>query len=164
MIYVIATVADNDVIGVKGKLPWGISTHWFQMHTYGGAVIMGRKTWESIGEKPLPGRFNVVLTRQPHHNGVHFKNAVHYCTSFHKAFDICYLIGRIYVIGGSEIYNAAFLSGRVSGVILTRIHNATKGDRFIVLPNKKRLVYHSKTYHPKCIGLSYTFQIFSLKC
>ena len=158
MIYVIAAVAQDDVIGYNGNLPWHISRdmRWFKMHTYGGAVIMGRKTWESIGRIPLPGRINIVLTRSP----ARVENGVYFCNSIQTAIEIC-AADRIYIIGGSEIYNTAFLSGRVSGIILTRIHNQIKGDRHIVLPVKKRLVYSSTTFKSK--NLQYTFEIYSLK-
>ena len=166
MIYVIAAVAENDVIGYNGNLPWHISRdmQWFKMHTYGGCVIMGRKTWESIGKRPLPGRTNIVMTRTmflPCDKGVFIKDGVYFCHSIDTAFDLCQAFDRIYIIGGSEIYNAAFLSGQVRGIILTRIHNTMDGDRYLVLPDKKHLVYQSKTFNAK--ELSYTFEIYKLK-
>ena len=62
----IAAVADNGVIGVDGDLPWHIpdDLRWFKGVTRGHAIIMGRKTWQSL-PKPLPRRLNVVLTRSP---------------------------------------------------------------------------------------------------
>src|SRR5271154_3909195 len=64
--HAIAAMSENRVIGNQGKIPWHIPEdfRWFKHKTMGGTLIMGRKTFESIG-KPLPGRKTVVLTRQP---------------------------------------------------------------------------------------------------
>jgi len=66
LFHAIAAMSENRVIGDKGKIPWHIADdfRWFKHKTMGGTLIMGRKTFESIG-KPLPGRKTIVLTRQP---------------------------------------------------------------------------------------------------
>ena len=66
MISLIAAIGENRVIGNKGKIPWHIAEDFkrFKRLTQGHAVIMGRKTYESIG-KPLPNRTNIVITRDP---------------------------------------------------------------------------------------------------
>jgi len=63
----IVAVAENGVIGVKGQLPWRLpeDLRRFKLLTLGKPVIMGRKTWDSLPRKPLPGRSNIVVTRDP---------------------------------------------------------------------------------------------------
>jgi len=65
-IVLVVAIADNGVIGNKGALPWHISDDLkrFKALTTGHTVVMGRKTWDSLPRKPLPGRVNVVVTRQ----------------------------------------------------------------------------------------------------
>ena len=65
MIYLILARADNGVIGAKGALPWRLPEDMrrFKALTMGKPCIMGRKTWESLPKKPLPGRTNIVVTR-----------------------------------------------------------------------------------------------------
>ena len=67
MLYLIAAVSEDNVIGVEGRLPWRLKRElkWFKMNTHNGAVIMGRKTWDSLPKKPLPHRLNIVITRGP---------------------------------------------------------------------------------------------------
>ena len=74
----IAAVADNGVIGVAGALPWRIAAdmRWFKAHTMGRPVVMGRKTWDSLPKKQLPGRANIVVTRaRDFRNGVHISHS-----------------------------------------------------------------------------------------
>jgi len=63
----IAAIAENGVIGDGLSIPWRISDDFkhFKKTTLGGIIVMGRKTWESLGKRPLPGRENVVLTSRP---------------------------------------------------------------------------------------------------
>ena len=65
-IVLVVAIADNGVIGNKGALPWHISDDLkrFKALTIGHTIVMGRKTWDSLPRKPLPGRVNVVVTRQ----------------------------------------------------------------------------------------------------
>src|SRR5512139_2173655 len=65
-VYLVAALASNGVIGAQGKLPWHLpeDLQHFKKLTLGHPVIMGRRTWESLG-RPLPGRENIVVTRRP---------------------------------------------------------------------------------------------------
>ena len=69
MISIIVAIAKNGVIGVSGDLPWRLSSDLkrFKRDTMGKPIVMGRKTWESIG-RPLPGRPNIVVTRNATYN------------------------------------------------------------------------------------------------
>lgn len=96
----IVAVSADGVIGVDGGLPWHYPEDLkrFKRLTLGGTVIMGRKTWESLGRKPLPGRRNVVISRQDVEHVESF-------TSIAEAINSCR--EPLWIIGGAQIYLAA---------------------------------------------------------
>ena len=115
----IAAVAPNGAIGHNGKMPWpkvAEDLAWFKEVTLNHTVIMGRKTWESVGEKPLPQRHNIVLshTAPPFPLSVVEDNSNFHSSPVSFYSDIAKLQGAIknstnsdslfFVIGGSEIY------------------------------------------------------------
>ena len=123
-IYLVAAVARNGVIGAHGKLPWHLpeDLQHFKKLTLGHPVIMGRRTWESLG-KPLPGRENIVITRTRglrgagrERRGVARRGAIALCAGEPVAF----------VIGGAEIYAAAL--PLADGLVLTEIQQDFEGD------------------------------------
>ena len=105
MVSIVVAFDDNGIIGDKGRLPWNIpeDLRKFKEITLGKVVIMGRKTYESIG-KPLPGRVNIVLTKKKNYapQGVlvcgDFKESIKKAAEYKK---------EIFVIGGAEIYKQA---------------------------------------------------------
>jgi dihydrofolate reductase len=126
----IVAVAANDVIGVNNDLPWDIpeDMKFFRDKTKGKALIMGRKTFESVGH-PLPNRLSVVITRQTDYNPGHseivvkpdLKSAIEYCaTQVGKYGD------EVFIIGGGEIFKDSM--DIVDVIYLTRIHQDFKGD------------------------------------
>lgn len=100
MVTIVAAVARNGVIGRDGGLPWHLpgDLRRFKRLTMGGTLVMGRKTYESIG-RPLPGRTTVVVTRQPDWSveGVVVARSVK--EALEAAGD-----GEVFVVGGAEIY------------------------------------------------------------
>jgi dihydrofolate reductase len=122
-LYLVAAVAENGVIGVNGKLPWHLpeDLKHFKQLTSGHAVIMGRKTWESIG-RPLPNRNNIVVSRK---EGFQAPGAS-VAASFEDALALCAATEAVFVIGGGEIYRAAM--PYAAGLVLTEIHRAYEGD------------------------------------
>ena len=125
---ILVAVAENGVIGRGNALPWRLSEDLkrFKALTIGRVVVMGRKTAESIG-KPLPGRRNIVVTRQPSWGGGLWETA----PSLRAALDAAeQKADEVFVIGGAEIYAQALpLAGRL---YLTRVHARPDGD--VVLP------------------------------
>lgn len=121
--YLVAAVAQNGVIGAKGKLPWHLpeDLKHFKQVTSGHPVIMGRKTWESIG-RPLPNRNNIVVSRR---EGFRAPGA-NVAASLEDALALCADAGPVFVIGGSELYRAALPDA--TGLVLTEIHRAYEGD------------------------------------
>lgn len=125
IISLIAAVAENGVIGRKGALPWHIPSDLkrFNAVTRGHTVIMGRKTFESIG-RPLPGRRNIVLTRQQDYQAEGCE-IVH---DLDSAFAACAGEAEVFIGGGGEVYAATIpLADRI---YLTRVKAAVEGDTF----------------------------------
>lgn len=130
----IVAVSANDVIGVNNTLPWDIpeDMKFFRDKTKGKALIMGRKTFESVGH-PLPHRLNVVVTRQkdykaPAPNVViqpDLKSAIEYCRGQVSKYG-----DEVFIIGGGEIFKESM--DIVDVIYLTRIHKDFPGD--IVYP------------------------------
>ena len=111
-IAIYVAIAENGVIGREGGLPWRLSSDLkrFKADTMGKPIVMGRKTWESFPRRPLPGRLNIVVTRDPSFRA-EGAEVVH---SFEDAIALARVRGRcmadadeICVIGGGEIYRQA---------------------------------------------------------
>lgn len=124
----IVAAAKNDVIGVNNALPWHIpeDLKFFREKTKGKALIMGRKTFESVGH-PLPHRLNVVVTRQKDYqaNGAvvfaSLQEAIEHCKAQTDQFG-----NEIFIIGGGEIFRESL--PLVDTVYLTRIHADYPGE------------------------------------
>jgi dihydrofolate reductase len=123
LVTMIVAAADNGVIGRDNALPWHLPDDLkrFKRLTMGKPIVMGRKTFESIG-KPLPGRQNIVLTREPNYlaQGV---TVVH---NLDAVLDAAAGAPEIMIIGGAELFRL-FLP-RVARVHLTRVHGDIAGD------------------------------------
>lgn len=130
IVSLIAAMSENRVIGKGGGLPWRLPADLrrFKRLTSGHTVIMGRKTFESIGEQPLPGRRNIVVTRRTNvaPKGVEIARGVE--EALRAAGERAAPGETVYVVGGGEIYRAAFsLADRLD---LTIVHGAFEGDTF----------------------------------
>jgi dihydrofolate reductase len=129
----IVAVSQNDVIGVNNDLPWEIpeDMKFFRDKTKGKSLIMGRKTWESVGH-PLPNRLSVIVTRQKDYKaeGAHvvpsIDAAIEYCKGQVSKYG-----NEIFIIGGGEIFKDTM--DIVDVIYLTRIHKEFAGD--IKYPN-----------------------------
>ena len=124
-IALIAAMSENGVIGNHNALPWHLpeELEYFREKTRDKPVIMGRKTFESIGSKPLPNRLNIILTHALHFTALDCKVVHSVEDALKAAGDYC---EEIMVIGGAEIYEA-FLSV-ASRIYLTVIHQIYAGD------------------------------------
>ena len=125
-VVLVVAVADNGVIGVDGELPWRLppDLRHFKELTTGHVVVMGRKTFESIG-RPLPNRTNVVVTRQPSYAA---EGAVVVGSLDDALVEAALHAGDVMVIGGGEIYSSALDLADV--VELTEVHLSPEGDAF----------------------------------
>ncbi|MES3010939.1 MAG: dihydrofolate reductase [Pseudomonadota bacterium] len=120
--------ATNGIIGANGTLPWHLPEDLahFKRATFGSPVIMGRKTWDSLPPKfrPLPGRRNIVITRQPQWKA---EGAVR-AASLVDAYALCASEDAAWVIGGAEIYAQAMPLATLA--LITEIHADFEGDAF----------------------------------
>jgi dihydrofolate reductase len=122
---IIVAVARNGVIGKRNTLPWHIPEDfsWFKKHTFGHPVVMGRKTYESIG-KPLSGRENIIITRQKRYDAPGTR-------VFNSLDEALAALGReghdeIFIIGGSQIFHETM--DRADRLYLTELHRDFEGD------------------------------------
>lgn len=126
MISLVVACGRNNVIGSGGSIPWHVPADLkqFKSLTMGKPIIMGRKTYQSIG-KPLPGRTNIVITRHPDFTA----EGIQIADSLDAAIKQAGALGdEIMIIGGGEIYRAALpIADRI---YMTRIELAPEGDVF----------------------------------
>ena len=122
----IVAASENDVIGINDDLPWRLSADLkkFKSLTMGHAIVMGRKTFDSIG-RLLPGRQTVIITRN---QDFQFEGAtvVH---SIEDAIDACRDQEIAFLTGGAEIYRLGL--PLVDEIYLTRVHTEIDGDTFL---------------------------------
>ena len=154
MICMIAAAASNGVIGAGGRIPWDISEDmaYFRNTTYGGAVIMGRKTYEEIG-RPLPGRLNIVVT-----SNKEFKaDGVLSADSLAKAVELAKNSGKdeIFLCGGASIYREGL--DIVERIYLTAINKAYDGDVFFPDISDKEF---RRVSAEKCKTADITFMVY----
>ncbi len=134
-IVLVVAAADNGVIGKDGAMPWHLPADLrrFKRITTGKPVIMGRKTFESIG-KPLPGRHNIVLTRDPRWRAPGATLAPNLAEAIAAAgLDPRARADELMVIGGAEIY--ALARPIATRIELTRIHVSPDGDTWFLDPD-----------------------------
>lgn len=119
----IVAVAENGIIGTGGTMPWHITEDFahFKAVTLGHSVIMGRKTYESIG-RPLPRRRNIVVTR----NADLRIEGCEMATSLEGALTMCEGEEEVFLIGGGEIYRQAM--PRADKLYITRVGVEVEGD------------------------------------
>jgi dihydrofolate reductase len=126
-ISIIAAVAENGVIGRTGKLPWHLSDDLrrFKRLTMGRTIVIGRRTWESIG-RPLPGRRMIVVSRQAQYR-VDAEN-VEVAASLDDALRVAEAVGEdeVFIVGGAELYRESL--ARADRLHLTRVHASVEGD------------------------------------
>ena len=122
-ISIIVAMADKRVIGHDNRLPWHLPADLkhFKATTMGKPIIMGRKTWESIG-RPLPGRTNIVVTRDPRYTA----DGCVVVHSIDAALQACSGNEEVMVIGGAEFYRQVL--PEASTLYLTLVHDEFEGD------------------------------------
>ena len=129
---VIVAAAENGVIGRNNTLPWHLpeDLRYFKRVTMGKPIVMGRKTFESIG-RPLPGRTNIVITRNRAYLAAGIKVVSSLDEALSLAGDIALIDGveELVVIGGAEIYRTAI--PRADRLYITEVHAEVEGDALL---------------------------------
>lgn len=127
-IIIIAAVAKNNVIGIDGKIPWHSreELQHFKKTTMSFPIIMGRKTFESIG-KALPGRLNIVISRN---NTFTTPDGVELVSNIDNALVLCKSqnVKKVFIIGGGEIYKNMFPIA--DKLIITKFDLSVEGDTY----------------------------------
>lgn len=138
-IKIIAAASDNGVIGKNNSIPWKQRTDMinFRNQTIGNIVLMGSRTYDSLGQKPLKNRTNIIVTSNinKYKSIQDDKFQTIFSTTFKYAIDEAkkcakYFNNDIFIIGGENIYKQALNDVNVNQILLTRIHVTLDGDRF----------------------------------
>jgi dihydrofolate reductase len=124
MISLIAAMADDRAIGIENRLPWKLPADmkWFRLHTLGKPIIMGRKTFESFGGRPLPERTNIVITGDESYQA-EGALVVH---SIEAALAAAGEVEEVMIIGGESFYKQ--MLPRAERFYLTRVHGSFEAD------------------------------------
>ena len=126
----VVAIADNGVIGRDNGLPWRLSGDmaFFKRVTMGKPVIMGRKTWESLPKKPLPGRPNIVVTRDPAYRAEGAEVVTSAEDALKHGIALAAELGtdEVMVIGGAQLYAETF--DHATRLYITEVHIAPDGD------------------------------------
>jgi len=149
---IIVAMSSNRVIGVNNTLPWHLreDLKHFKSLTVGHTIIMGRKTYDSIG-RALPNRRNIVISRNTEVS-CEGSEVVH---SIEDAFSISKNDGEVFVIGGSNIYEQAL--HLVDHLYITEIKKSFSGDAFFPEINKSIWIEISREDHIANDGLEFSF-------
>lgn len=163
LISFIVAAATNNAIGKDGKMPWHLPADMkhFKNVTWGMPVIMGRKTFESLG-KPLTGRKNIVITRQPDPMAIGWKaEGVVIVKNLEDALFVAKQTDakEVFVIGGGEIYKTAF--EKAKRIYLTRVKGEPEADTFFpqLDPKEWRLISEDGYDADEKNPYAYSFQV-----
>jgi dihydrofolate reductase len=147
-ISLIVARADNGVIGVDNQLPWHLpcDLKYFKQVTMGKPVVMGRKTFESIG-RPLPGRTNVVITRNSDWSAPGVRVVGSLADALKLATAQADLDGadEVMIIGGATLYREAI--EQVDRMYVTQVHASPDGDAFFEAPDQSTFARTSADDH-----------------
>jgi dihydrofolate reductase len=132
-ISLIVAMATNRVIGLNNKMPWHLSADLknFKKITMNSPILMGRKTFESIG-KPLPGRKNIIISRNPNYQ----QEGCLIVNSVDEALSACQNEEEVFIIGGASIYET--MLSKANYLYLTQIHKEFEGDTFFPIINSQQ--------------------------
>lgn len=149
---IVVAYARNRVIGRDNDLPWRLpgDLKHFKRVTLGSPIIMGRKTWESLG-RPLPGRLNVVISR----NASYQAEGATLCSNLEDALQACGDAERVCIIGGEQLFRDAL--PQVDEIIATEIHADIDGDTYFPALDHHDWEEVERLPQPDENGLSYDF-------
>ena len=148
LISLIAAASENGVIGKNNQLPWHLPDdfQYFKDQTLNKPIIMGRKTFESMG-KPLPKRQNIVISRDEKFFSAHSPSTDVFCAkTLTQAILLAGNVPEIIIIGGGVIYEQAL--PMADRIYLTRVHHVVEGDVFFPELDLTQWSVIKETYHP----------------
>ena len=160
----VVAVADNGVIGRGNALPWDLpdDLKHFKQTTMGRPIIMGRKTYESIG-RPLPGRLNIVLTRSTDWRAAGVSTAATIGDAIELAEQQALIDGAdsVMIIGGAEVYRQAMPF--CSRAVVTRVRGQVDGDAFFDLSSFDNWVERKRSDFARGSQNSHDFSVVELE-
>ena len=162
---VIVAMAHNRVIGLNNQMPWHLPADlaWFKKNTLNKPVIMGRKTFESIG-RPLPNRHNIVISRQIEPTDNKISN-VSWVKSIDEAISLAQAQqpDEVFIIGGGNIYQQVL--PLIDWLYLTHIDAELQGDTYFpdYLPEQWQVIYQQDHQADEKNSYPYQFQILQRK-
>lgn len=161
MVTFIVAAAENDAIGLHGDLPWRLPDDfkYFKQQTLGRPIIMGRKTFESLG-KPLPNRPNLIVTRQAgyHPAGTQVFATPEEAIAYARQLDHS---EEVFIIGGAELFRQ--LLTRADRILLTRVHAEVAGDTFFPVLASTEWAEVARHDHPADARHQYAFSFLDLR-
>ena len=154
-IYLVAAVAANGVIGRDGRLPWNLpeDLKHFKRLTLGHPIIMGRRTWESLG-RALPGRDNIVVTRTAAFDAPGAAVA----SSLEAALALCTGESVAFVIGGQQLFAESL--PLAAGLVLTEIHRDYEGDTWFPPYDRSRWQETQRKPHTAADGTKFDLVLY----
>ena len=154
----IAAVARNGMIGKDGGMPWHLSAdlQHFKRLTLGHPILMGRRTWDSLG-RPLPGRRNIVISRQADWQAAGAEHA----DSLPAALALVAHEAKAFVIGGAQLYAQAL--PLADGLELTEIDQSFEGDTRFPDWDRSRFIEAARESHTSPEGWNYHFVSYTAK-
>lgn len=161
----VVAVAKNGVIGKDNALPWrlGGDLKFFKRVTMGKPVIMGRTTYDSIG-KPLPGRSNIVVTRNADYraSGVHVVHSIEAALALGEQIAMRDGQQELTVIGGAQIFSAMLAAHSVDRMYYTEVHCSPEGDTWFPVFNRAEWTEVARENFPASSGDTCAFSILTL--
>lgn len=154
-VYLVAAVAANGVIGRDGALPWHLpeDLRHFKRLTLGHPVIMGRKTWESLG-KPLPRRENIVVSTRPGYEAP----GAGVATSLEAALALCAAEPVAFIIGGQRLFAESLPIA--AGLLLTEIQRDFPGDTWFPEYDRSKWRQAQREAHTAADGTRFDFVLY----
>ena len=147
-------MASNRAIGLNNQMPWHLSADLkkFKQITMGSPILMGRKTYESIG-RPLPGRINIIISR----NSSYQQDNCLVFDNIEKALATCQKYDEIFIIGGATFYEA--MLAKADFLYLTQIHKTFDADTFFpeINPQQWKELAREDIADDQSVDFSYSF-------
>ena len=160
---IVVAASNNNMIGKSNQLLWHLPNDFkfFKNTTWASPVVMGRKTFESLGNKPLNGRVNIIITNQKNFvaNGATVVHSLEEAIQFCKQSDY----KELFVIGGGEIYKQSIV--KANKIYITRVHTNIDGDtQFPVIDETQwQLVFDEPHQKDAKHAFDYNFQLWTRK-
>ncbi|NQD72146.1 dihydrofolate reductase [Sphingobacterium shayense] len=155
-ITLIVAASENNAIGKDNKMLWHLPDDfkYFKKHTTGHSIVMGRKTFLSIG-KPLPERRNIVLSKDLTFNA----DDIDVANSISEVLTYCRDEREIFIIGGAQLYKQTL--PLANKILLTRVHTEIQGDAYFPELNQKewKLVNQENHLHDEKHAYDFTFEV-----